>query len=255
MNTALRHRRLIRFSCGIVLSSLLLVAISWAAGASEGLRAAQSGNEFPLVKVPSGFQIEKVTSGLSFAAELTFDDRGRLYVAEAGGGFEPVEFRPPRIVRVDLTSGRKHVVADLTPFVVPPVVGLAWADGWLYFTHRDSDDTGALSRVRDGGGVPEKLLTGFVTAQAEHFMNGIAIRNGWIYFGIGQAGNSGVLGADVAPFIERHPDLRLIPCRNLVMRGHNFRGPNFLGQGEVLTNQVDTPVERLGESHQCLDRR
>jgi hypothetical protein len=228
MEQAPEHPRLPRLGT-LMLGSCLLITIGGAMVPHDSLHARQGGNDFPLVQLPPAFQIEKVADGLSFTAELAFDDQGRLYVAEAGGGFEPVEFRPPRILRVDLTNGQTDVVANLTAFVVPPVVGLAWDNGWLYFTHRDFDDTGALSRVRDIGGAPEKLLTGFVSAQSEHFMNGIEIRDGWVYFGIGQAGNSGVLGADVAPFIERNPGVRQVACRGLVMRGHNFLGPNVLG--------------------------
>jgi glucose/arabinose dehydrogenase len=229
-----RDRRRLEHYSALAIGLLVLSAAGTALTRPDSVQPAQR-NAFPQVQLPPAFQIEKVTDRLSFAAELTFDDRGRLYVAEAGGGFEPVEFRPPRILRVDVTNGSTEVVVDLTAFVVPPVVGLAWDNGWLYFTHRDFNDTGALSRVRDTGGTPETLLTGFVSAQAEHFMNGIAVRDGWVYFGVGQAGNSGVLGPDVAPFVQLNPGVRPVACRDLVMRGHNFLGPNILGEGQVLT--------------------
>ncbi|MDQ3606295.1 MAG: sugar dehydrogenase [Gemmatimonadota bacterium] len=202
-------------------------------------------NEGRLIRLPPGFHIDKIAEGLSFTTEMAFDDRGRLYVNEAGGGFEPVQFRAPRILRITGTRQVEEVI-NLTGHVVPPVVGLAWHDGWLYFTHRDLDDTGALSRVRDTGGMPEKLLTGFVDAQAEHFMNGIEIRDGWVYFGVGQAGNATVLGPDVGFAIMKNPGVRPTPCRDLVMRGHNFLGPNILTPDPndmVLTG----PYARFGE--------
>lgn len=121
---------------------------------------AAAGNQFRLINLPPGFQIEKLADGLSFATEMAFDDQGRLYVNEAGGGFEPTEFRAPRILRIDPATGNRTVVIDLSAQVVPPVVRLAWDNGWLYFTHRDLDDTGALSRVRDDGIGVQKLLTG-----------------------------------------------------------------------------------------------
>ncbi len=195
--------------------------------------------------VPAGFRAEKVVGGLSFTTEMAFDDQGRLYVVEAGGGFQPVEFRAPRILRIE--NGQTHEVINLSNHVVPPVVGLAWDNGWLYFSHRDTDDSGALSRVRDDGTELQKLITGFETAKAEHFMNGVEIRNGWVYFGIGQAGNSAVVGMDIAPFVRQNPGLRPQPCRDLVMRGHNFEGPNFLENGDpVLTG----PYSRLGQVRQ-----
>jgi predicted small lipoprotein YifL len=41
---------------------------------------------FPTIDLPPGYQIEKVVDGLTYATALTWDDQGRLYVAEAGGG-------------------------------------------------------------------------------------------------------------------------------------------------------------------------
>lgn len=209
-------------------------------------RAQSAGSNFRLIDLPPAFQIEKLVDGLSFTTQMAFDSRGQLYVNEAGGGFQSEQFRPPRILRIDLQTGEKHEVINLTGLVVPPVVGLAWDDGWLYFTHRDNDNTGALSRVRDDGSGLQKLLTGFVSAQAEHFMNGVEVRNGWVYFGVGQAGNAAVLGPDVAPFVKSDPGVRPLPCRNLVMRGHNFEGPDFRTPDPddmVLTG----PYARFGE--------
>jgi hypothetical protein len=202
---------------------------------TEPLEVQQPRLAFPHVLLPPGYQIEKVADGLSFLTEMTFDSQGRLYVNEAGGGFEQMEWRPPRILRLDPQTGAYSVVIDLSPHIVPPLMGLAWYDGWLYFTHRDLDDTGALSRVRDDGTGLEKLLTGFVDAQVEHFMNGVEIRDGWVYFGVGQAGNSGVLGPDVAGFILANPQARPRPCRDLTLIGYNFEGPLVEGAPDELT--------------------
>jgi hypothetical protein len=191
---------------------------------------------FPDVVLPPGYQLEKVADGLSFLTEMAFDDQGRLYVNEAGGGFEPMQWRPPRILRLDPQTGDRSVVIDLSTHIRPPLMGLAWNDGWLYFTHRDLDDTGALSRVRDDGTGLQQLLTGFEDAKAEHFMNGVEVRNEWVYFGVGQAGNSGVLGPDVNGFVLANPEVRPVPCRELTLVGYNFEGR--------LTD--DAPLERTG---------
>lgn len=42
-----------------------------------------------------------MVDGLSFPTSLTWDDRGRMYVAEAGGAFLELD-APARILRVEL---------------------------------------------------------------------------------------------------------------------------------------------------------
>jgi hypothetical protein len=229
----------------------------WSGTPTEPVELRQPQVAFPHVVLPPGYRLEKVADGLSFLTEMTFDNQGRLYVNEAGGGFEPMEFRPPRILRFNTQTGEYSVVIDLSAHIQPPLMGLAWNDGWLYFTHRDLDATGALSRVRDDGTGLQKLLTGFEDAKAEHFMNGVEVRNGWVYFGVGQAGNSGVLGPDVAGFVLMNPEVRPVPCRNLTLVGYNFQGrltdesPLALTGAFVPYGTVTQPGQQIQGMRKC----
>jgi FtsP/CotA-like multicopper oxidase with cupredoxin domain len=63
------------------------------------------------VQVQQGYRIEKVVGGLSFPTSLAWDEAGKMYVVEAGGGFLP-EPSPARILRVE--SGKTTEVANLT---------------------------------------------------------------------------------------------------------------------------------------------
>lgn len=58
-------------------------------------------NLFPMVNLPGGFKIEKVTGGLTYPTSLTWDNQGNMYVAEAGGGLNPENLAPIRILRID----------------------------------------------------------------------------------------------------------------------------------------------------------
>jgi glucose/arabinose dehydrogenase len=179
-----------------------------------------------ILELPQGFTAEKIADGLTFPTSVAWDDQGRMWVAEAGGGFQPEQLQPSRLLRLE--NGSVAETLELSEHLIPPVVGLTFHDGHFYITHRDmSDMTGAVSRVAMDGSV-EQILTGFRDARAEHFMNGIEVGpDGRLYFGVGQAGNSGVMGPDVGPFIEMNPDLHPVPCEDLTLLGHNFMTPDF----------------------------
>ncbi len=203
------------------------------------------------VVLPEGFQIEQVATGLTFPTSATWDDQGRLWVAEAGGGFQPEQLEPPRLLRLE--NGNVAETIELSDSVVPPVVGLTFYEGSFYITHRDpADMTGAVSRVGMDGSV-EQILTGFQDARAEHFMNGIEVGpDGRLYFGVGQAGNAGVMGMDVGPFIEMNPDLHSVPCENLTLTGLNAQTEDFRtdAEGDMVLTGAYVP---FGEATQPGD--
>lgn len=112
-------------------------------------RAQPNVQQFPMIQLPPGYSIEKVVDGLTFATSMTWDDQGRMYVAEAGGGFLE-EAPPPRILRVE--PGKVTEVANLQDKGVrDSLVGLTWSNGAFYITHRAEDFTGAISRVMPDG--------------------------------------------------------------------------------------------------------
>jgi glucose/arabinose dehydrogenase len=184
-------------------------------------------NEFPSIQVPSGYRVEKVVDGLTFPTSLTWDGNGRMFVAEAGGGLEPKQHAPIRILRVE--PGKKTVVANLSDKGVNvALVGLTWHNGWFYFTHRASDNTGAVSRVHIEDGRVETLIKGIIDNQAEHQINDIKVGpDGRMYVAVGMAGNAAVLGPDVAPWVKESPNVHARPCQDIVLLGKNFQTPDF----------------------------
>jgi glucose/arabinose dehydrogenase len=157
----------------------------------------------PQIKLPPGFKIQKVMGGLTYPSSLTFDGRGRMYVAEAGGAF--LEKPPPSRI-LEVTNGRKRVVADLAATgVKDSVVGLTFHDGSFFITHRAQDRTGAVSRVSLDGSRTQ-ILSGILDSQAEHQVNDVKVGpDGRMYLASGPATNSGVMGIDNAPNVERSP--------------------------------------------------
>ena len=185
-------------------------------------------DQFPLVQLPDGYQIEKVAGDLTYPTSVTWDDEGRMYVSEAGGAFfdEPA---PARILRIE-ENGEVTVVANLEEKgITPSVVGMVWHQGALYFTHRADDFTGAVSRMTPDGTVTE-LFRGFIDSQTDHQLNDIRVGpDGRMYFASGAGGNSGVMGQDMTPFVLKNPKTaQTTSAKDIVLTGRNFWVPNYV---------------------------
>ncbi len=183
-------------------------------------------NEFPLIELASGFKVEKVAEGLNFPTGIAWDDQNVMYVSEAGGGF--LEEPPPaRILKV--TNGQLTEVVNLkAKGVGAPVVGFAFHNGNFYISHRAPDMTGAVSRISQNGATVTEILKGFLDSGAEHPLNDIRMGpDGRMYLAAGPAGNSAVMGPDVAPFVSRVPGLKTTSAKDLVLLGLNFKTKDF----------------------------
>ncbi|MEO6647597.1 MAG: hypothetical protein ABIN89_14505 [Chitinophagaceae bacterium] len=178
------------------------------------------------IRVPEGFKIEKVVSGLSFPTSITWDNKQNLYVVEAGGGFlqEPP---PARILKID--GGTTKEIVNLTAKgLVAPVVGLTCYNNSFYITHRASNMSGAVSRVSIDGSTIKQILSGFLDAGSEHPLNDIRMGpDGRMYLAVGPAANSGVVGPDIEPFVMRTPSLHTSSPKDLVLLGKNFMSADF----------------------------
>ncbi len=208
----------------------LAAVLTLVAGACDddgptGPRLAPSA-DFPTIQLPPGFRIEKVASGLTFPTAVTWDAQGRMYVAEAGGAFveEPA---PSRILRID-AGGATELVNLEARGLADAVAGMTFHDGAFYVTHREpANRSGAVSRVTPGGAVT-RVLTGFLDSQSEHQVNDVRVGpDGRMYLAVGPAGNSAVVGLDLAPFEMRSPGVRTSACQELVLTGRNFETPDF----------------------------
>ena len=184
--------------------------------------------QFPLIDVPPGFRIEKIVGGLTYPTGIDWDAQGRMYVVEAGGQFleEPA---PARLLLIQ--NGQAQELLNLAAAGVADSVGgfaIDRARDLAYITHRSAADrTGAVSRIGRDGSV-RQLFSGIVDSQSEHQVNDIRIGpDGRVYVASGPAANSGVVGIDNAPFVDRSPNVRTTPCRDYVLTGQNFATPDF----------------------------
>ena len=177
--------------------------------------------------LPEGYEIEQVVGGLTYPTSLTWDDAGTLYVAEAGGGLNPEQLTPSRILRVE--NAQTQELVNLTDEgVFASVVGLTFSDGTFFVTHRNEGDlTGAVSSVSMDGDVTE-LFSGILDSQSEHQINDVRVGpDGRLYVSVGPAGNSGVIDDSVAPWVMASPNVHTTPCQDVVLTGQNFQTPDF----------------------------
>ncbi len=175
------------------------------------------------VALSAGYEIEVVATNLDFPTGVTFDDRGRIYVTEAGFSYGDV-VTTPRLIRIE-PDGSHTVIAKGTN---PPWLGVVFHNGVFYVAGGHLDPGQILRITMDGEITP--IVEG-LPSLGDHQTNGPAIGpDGWIYFGQGTATNSGVVGMDNFnhgwPY--RYPEFHDIPCEDIILTGINFTTPNPL---------------------------
>ncbi len=176
------------------------------------------------IALPEGYRIEAVATGLNFPTGVAIDAQGIPYVVEAGYSYGEV-FTTPRLLRVQ-ADGATTVVAS---GVNGPWNGVAVHDGAFYVAEGGVQSGGKILRI-DRDGKTTTLVENLPT-QGDHHANGPAISaDGMIYFGVGTATNSGVVGTDNADFgwLARHPDVHDIPPVDIKLTGQNFTTKNPL---------------------------
>jgi len=186
------------------------------------------------VAVPRGYRVEVIASGLTFPTGVAFDDKGVAHVVEAGYSYGEV-FTTPRLLRVQSNGTVAEVARGEKN---GPWTGVAYANGAFFVAEGGQLQGGRILRI-----TPEGRITALVEklpSYGDHHTNGPAIgRDGQIYFTIGVATNSGVVGEDNFQFgwLKRFPKFHDVPCRDVELAGRNFESPNVLegGKGRVRT--------------------
>lgn len=189
-----------------------------------------------VVEYPAGFELRPFITNLTGATAITFDDEGSIIIAEGGEG-DQLRIYGFRIAgdggRFDIypTGGRfpaPFKFLNKAPFkMMGPVGGLAFHEGRVYVSHRDEDRMGRITALSPDG-TPTTIVAG-LPARGDYGVTDIAINSrGRLYFGVGAATNSGVVGLDnwTAGWVRRYPKVADEPYVNLVLRGLRFDTAN-----------------------------
>jgi glucose/arabinose dehydrogenase len=204
------------------------------------------------VILPPGYRIERVASGLTFPTGVAFDENGVAHVVEAGYSYGE-KWTTPRLIRVE-RDGSTSVLAEGDH---APWTGVAFHDGAFYVAQGGLDKGGGrIVRIdRDGKITP---LIDKLPGIGDHHTNGPAVGpDGMIYFAIGCATNSGVVGEDSAKmkWLERHPKFCDIPAKDIKLAGRNFTTKNPLarrGDNESVVTGAYVPFGTPTEPGQLI---
>ncbi|HEY8668637.1 MAG TPA: hypothetical protein VIL86_18465 [Tepidisphaeraceae bacterium] len=208
-----------------------------------------------VVEYPSGFELVPYLRDLTAPVAMAFDGDGSIVIAEAG-----VDGDEPRIygfkhdgTRFDVYPYGRQVPFIKTGFrIYGPVGGMCIVENRVYVSHRDKDGLGVISALGFDGS--HKTILAGLPARGDCGMTDLVMhpRNGRLYFGVGAATNSGVVGLDnwSAGWIKDHPDFHDLSWLPLRMRGYRFTTPNP-GAGLFRSDVVVTgPFQAFGSSIQ-----
>lgn len=177
------------------------------------------------VRVPDGYEIDPIATGFTFPTGVAFDDDGTPFVLESGYAYGEV-FAPARLLRVGVEGVEVVARSDEDH----GWMGLDWSSDEQAFYVADAGITrpGRILRI-DVHGVIDVVVDG-LPSLGDHHVNGPALKDGWVYFGVGSATNAGVVGTDNHDFgwLARAPDFHDIPCADVSLRGINARTPDPL---------------------------
>ncbi|MCL6444276.1 MAG: PQQ-dependent sugar dehydrogenase [Alicyclobacillus sp.] len=168
------------------------------------------------IVLPATHRIEVVAEGLTSPINLIFTPHGEMLLADAG-----------------VTDGNGKVLKrETNGFVViadgfkPPLTGINWYEDNIYVSHR-----GTITVLKPNGDKVD-ILTG-LPSYGDHHNNQVVFGiDGRMYFGLGTATNSGVVGED-NDWTMDYPFFHYYPGQSIRLVGQNF-----------VTRDLRTPAAR-----------
>jgi hypothetical protein len=183
------------------------------------------------IALPEGYRAEVVAVGLAYPTGVTFDAEGTPYVVESGYSYGE-DWRAPRLVRIG-PDGSHHVVFEGGRN--GPWTGVDTSSEGFVITEGGVLEGGRVLHVRFDGDV--HVLAEGLPSLGDHHTNAPRVRDGFVYFGLGTATNSGVVGPDNARmgWLARAPEFRdvLGPGLDLVER-------TFVAEGHAVGIEAGT---------------
>ena len=190
------------------------------------------------VGVPPGYVIEPVAAGLTYPTAVITDEADQVYVLEAGYSYGE-DFTQPRLLRIE-EDGSTSVVAEGENN--GPWTGMSYHDGAFYVSEGGELQGGRILRITKEGEI-SAIVEGLPSMGDHHANRPVVGADGYLYFGVGTATNSGVVGPDNAKFgwLKRFPDHHDIPPVDITLAGRNFVSTDALGSGRRVTTGAFVP--------------
>ena len=191
------------------------------------------------IVVPTGYKIEAVQSGLSYPVDVTFDEQGNTYLAEAGGhtyGTMPPSAPKARIIKISPDSIVSVIYDKVVPMeiikqndssndmpegLIPPLTGITYYKDKLYISHR------SRYSVYDLSSNEFKTIINGLPSWGE-FLNAKPIfKDDKMYWFLSTQGNSGVQEKHWVKVIDQFnkPRAKEIPGEDIELTGENYWVP------------------------------
>jgi glucose/arabinose dehydrogenase len=186
----------------------------------RGERGYASGD----ILLPDGYVAEVVATGLSAPVMTTFGPDGAAYVVESGHKVDD----PPRVRRVDLTTGETTIAHEFSGddwIETGAVTGAVFVGDAVIVTNTDR-----LVRIESDG--TRRTIVDGLPGRGDHQVNYPLLGpDGKVYFGVGSATNTGIVGSDNAAYgwLKANPDVHDVPARDVVLAGRNYDDRDVLG--------------------------
>ncbi len=187
-----------------------------------------------IVEYPGGMLLTQVMHNLTGPVDMEEDADGNIIIAEGGlGGYPPriYGFRPNGTYFSIYPRGLK--IPDVAPVnlvrpgfhIYGPIGGILLDNGRIYVTHRDIEGNGVVTAFTYDGS--HTTIVGPIPAQGDHALSDIVIGpTGRLWFGVGSATNSGVVGLDNWNWARRHGDFCDRSYVDLKLNGYHFKSKN-----------------------------
>ncbi len=210
-----------------------------------------------IVEYPPGFELKPYIKGLTAPTAICFDADGSLLIAESGidsgephiygfkkdGSYFDIYPRGTRLPAFLSKSFRMHA----------PVGGMVATGGKIFITHRDENGRGRVTAFSYDD-TPPKTIVADLPTRGDYSMTDIAVHpNGRLYFGVGAATNSGVVGLDNLQkgWVKEFPGFCDVPYVDVKLNGFRFDTVNpfasiFGGKDLAVTG----PFQKFGASDQ-----
>ena len=207
-----------------------------------------------VLRYPSGFTMKPFIRGLSAPTAIAWDQDGSLLVAE-GGNYD----QEPRIIGFK-KDGTKFSVYETPPFplnlrprfrMYGPIGGMLVYQGRIYVSHRDENGNGRITALDRQG--RHATIVANLPARGDISVTDLAInpRLGRLYFGVGAATNSGVVGTDNWEWVRDMPQVHDQSWPRVHLRGYRFDSPNpfsgLFGPGDIA---VTAPFQAFNVSNE-----
>lgn len=245
-----------------VLSLVLCAVLVGCSGTPRMLTDAQrTVIDRAVIERPVGLDVSTYIKDLTAPVAIAFENEpnnylGSILIAEAGVDREPriFGFRPDG-TRFDIYPKSNDVfsrILNRRTRIYGPIGGMALRDGEIYVSHRDAEGDGVISAFSYDGS--RRTVVSDLPARGDFGVTDLVFHptNGRLYFGVGSATNSGVVGIDNwdRGWVRYNRKFCDEPSVDLRLLGYRFDTPNptggLLGGNDI---SVTGPFQPFGASN------